>query len=212
MSLKLVIGSKNFSSWSLRAWLALEHTGAPYEEIFISFGDPDWREQIKRHSPSGKVPYLVDGALGIWDSLAIVEHLHEKFPAAKLWPSEPAARAFARSVVAEMHSGFTALRTHMPMDLQANAPGQGHTPEALADVARIQQIWGESRERFGAGGPHLFGAFTAADCFFAPVVFRFLSYGVALDANAGRYCDSVVAHPSVKKWREAGLKEPHVDH
>ena len=212
MSLKLVIGSKNFSSWSLRAWLALEHVGAPYEEIFISFGDPDWREQIKRHSPSGKVPYLIDDALGIWDSLAIVEHLHEKFPAAKLWPSDPAARAFARSVVAEMHSGFTALRSNMSMDLQANAPGKGRTPEALADVARIQEIWRECRARFGASGPYLFGAFTAADCFYAPVVFRFLSYGVAQGANAKSYCDAMVAHPSVRKWREAGLKEPHVDH
>jgi glutathione S-transferase len=212
VALALVIGSKNFSSWSLRGWLALEHTGAPYEEIFISFGDPDWREQIKRHSPSGKVPYLIDGALGIWDSLAIIEYLHEKFPAARLWPSDPGARALARSVAAEMHSSFTALRSNMPMDLQANAPGKGHTPEALADVARIQQIWRECRARFGASGPYLFGAFTAADCFYAPVVFRFLSYGVALDPNAKNYCDAIVAHPSVKKWRDAGLREPHVDH
>jgi glutathione S-transferase len=212
MSLKLVIGSKNFSSWSLRGWLALEHTGAPYEEIFVSFGDPDWREQIKRHSPSGKVPYLIDGALGIWDSLAIVEHLHEKFPAANLWPRDPAARALARSVVAEMHSGFTALRSNMPMDLQENAPGKGHTPEALADAARVQEIWRACRSRFGAGGPYLFGAFSAADCFYAPVVFRFLSYGVPLDATAQGYCDAILTHPIVKKWRDAGLKEPHVDH
>lgn len=210
--LKLVIGSKNFSSWSLRAWLALEHTGAPYEEIFISFGDPDWREQIQRLSPSGKVPYLIDGALGIWDSLAIVEHLHESFPAAKLWPSDPAARAFARSVAAEMHSGFAALRSNLPMDLQASAPGKGHTPEALADVARIQEIWRECRARFSAGGPYLLGAFTAADCFYAPVVFRFSSYGVALDPNAKSYCEAMLAHPSVRRWREAGLREPHVDH
>ncbi len=212
MSLKLVIGSKNFSSWSLRAWLALEQIAAPYEEIFISFGDADWREQIKRRSPSGKVPYLIDGALGIWDSLAIVEHLHEKFPAAKLWPSDPAARAFARSVVAEMHSGFSALRNNMPMDLQENAPGKGHTPEALADAARVQEIWRECRKRFGTSGPYLFGAFTTADCFYAPVVFRFLSYGVPLDATAKAYCDAMVRHPSVTKWRTAGLREPHVDH
>ena len=212
MALKLVIGSKNFSSWSLRAWLALEHTGAPYEEIFISFGDPDWREQIKRHSPSGKVPYLIDGALGIWDSLAIVEYLAEKFPAAKLWPADSAARAFARSVVAEMHSGFGALRENMGMDLQANAPGKGHTPAALADAARVQEIWRECRARHGAGGPYLLGAFSAADCFYAPVVFRFLSYGVPLDATAKAYCDAMLAHPALAKWREAGLREPHVDH
>ena len=212
MALKLVIGSKNFSSWSLRAWLALEHTQAPYEEIFISFGDPDWREQIKRHSPSGKVPYLIDGALGIWDSLAIVEYLAEKFPAAKLWPADSAARAFARSVVAEMHSGFGALRENMGMDLQANAPGKGHTPAALADAARVQEIWRECRARHGAGGPYLLGAFSAADCFYAPVVFRFLSYGVPLDATANAYCDAMLAHPALAKWREAGLREPHVDH
>ena len=212
MALKLVIGSKNFSSWSLRGWLALEHTGAAYEEIFISFGDSDWREQIKRHSPSGKVPYLIDGALGIWDSLAITEYLAEKFPAARLWPSDAAARAFARSVVAEMHSGFGALRENMPMDLQANAPGKGHTPAALADAARVQEIWRECRTRHGAGGPYLFGAFSAADCFYAPVVFRFLSYGVPLDANARAYCDALVAQPAVAKWRAAGLREPHVDH
>ena len=212
MALKLVIGSKNFSSWSLRAWLALEHTQAPYEEIFISFGDPDWREQIKRHSPSGKVPYLIDGALGIWDSLAIVEYLAEKFPAARLWPADSAARAFARSVVAEMHSGFGALRENMGMDLQANAPGKGHTPAALADAARVQEIWRECRARHGAGGPYLLGAFCAADCFYAPVVFRFLSYGVPLDATAKAYCDAMLAHPALAKWREAGLREPHVDH
>lgn len=212
MALKLVIGSKNFSSWSLRAWLALEHTQAPYEEIFISFGDPDWREQIKRHSPSGKVPYLIDGALGIWDSLAIVEYLAEKFPAARLWPADSAARAFARSVVAEMHSGFGALRENMGMDLQANAPGKGHTPAALADAARVQEIWRECRARHGAGGPYLLGAFCAADCFYAPVVFRFLSYGVPLDATAKAYCDAMLAHPALAKWRQAGLREPHVDH
>ena len=212
MTLQLVIGSKNFSSWSLRAWLALEHVGVPYEERLISFGDPDWREQIQRVSPSGKVPFLVDGDLGIWDSLAIVEYLHEKFPAARLWPSEPAARALARSAAAEMHSGFTALRSQMPMDLQANAPGKGHTPEALADAARVLEIWRDCRSRHGAGGPYLFGAFGAADCFYAPVVFRFLSYGVPLDASARAYCDALLVHPSVAKWREAALREPHVDH
>jgi glutathione S-transferase len=212
MALKLVIGSKNFSSWSLRGWLALEHTGAPYEEICISFGAPDWRDQVKRHSPSGKVPYLIDGALGIWDSLAIAEYLHEKFPAAKLWPGDSAARAVARSVCAEMHSGFGALRASMPMDLQANAPGKGHTPEALADAARVQAIWRDCRARFAAGGPFLFGAFSAADCFYAPVVFRFHSYAVAVDANARSYCDAVAAHPSVAKWRAAALREPHVDY
>ena len=212
MSLQLVIGSKNYSSWSLRAWLALEQAATPYEEIPISFASPDWREQIRRHSPSGKVPFLIDGALGIWDSLAIVEYLAEKFPRAGLWPADPAARALARCAVAEMHSGFVALRNQMPMDLQENAPGKGHTPEALADAARIQELWRECLAGFGAGGSFLFGAFSAADCFYAPVVFRFLSYGVALDATARAYCEAIVARPSVARWRAAGLTEPRTHH
>ncbi len=210
--LQLVIGSKNFSSWSLRAWLALKHTGAPFEEVLVSFGDPDWREQVKRYSPSGKVPYLIDGSLGIWDSLAIIEYLAEKFPAARLWPEGAAARAFARSAVAEMHSGFTALRSNMPMDLQENAPGKGHTPEALVDAARIQEIWRECRKRFGAAGPYLFGAFSAVDCFYVPVVFRFLSYGVALDPTTRAYADAVLMDPAVADWRKSSLAEPRVDH
>ena len=212
MAFRLVIGSKNYSSWSLRGWLALAHTGAPFEEILISFATPDWRERIRRHSPSGKVPFLVDGALGIWDSLAIVEYLAERFPAAGLWPADPAARALARCVVAEMHSGFAALRACMPMDLQADAPGQGHTAEALADAARIQELWRDCRARFGARGPWLFGAFSAADCFYAPVVFRFLCYGVELDPTARAYCDAMTAHPSVAAWRAAALAEPRTDH
>jgi glutathione S-transferase len=211
MGLRLVIGSKNFSSWSLRAWLALEHVGAPYQEQLISFADPDWREQIRRVSPSGKVPLLVDGALAVWDSLAIVETLNERFPAARLWPSDSAVRAVARSAAAEMHSGFAALRSSMPMDLQARALGRGHTPEALADAARVQEIWRTCRAH-SSGGPYLFGAFSAADCFYAPVVFRFASYGVALDADAQAYCDALQTHPSVAKWRDAALREPHVDH
>ena len=210
--LRLVIGAKNYSSWSLRAWLALEQTAAPYEEILISFASPDWRDQIRRHSPAGKVPFLIDGTLGIRDSLAIVEYLAEKFPGAGLWPKEPAARALARSAAAEMHSSFGALRSSMPMDLQENAPGKGHTPEALADAARVHELWRECRERFGSGGPYLFGAFSAADCFYAPVVFRFLSYGVALDATARAYCDAIAAHPSVARWRAAGLAEPRIHH
>jgi glutathione S-transferase len=210
--LQLVIGSKNYSSWSLRAWLALEHTGARYEEILIPFSEPDWRERIRRHSPSGKVPFLIADGLGIWDSFAIVETLAERFPAAGLWPADPGARAIARSAAAEMHSGFAALREQMPMDLQEHAPGKGHTPEALADAARVQEIWRECRARFGAGGPWLFGAFSAADCFYAPVVFRFLSYGVPLDATARAYCDALVAYPSVAAWRAAGRAEPRTDH
>lgn len=208
MAFKLVIASKNYSSWSLRAWLALEQTGAPYEEIVISTADPDWHQQVKRVSPSGKVPLLIDDGLHFGDSLAIVEYLNERFPKAGLWPSEAKARAVARSVTAEMHSEFMALRTKMPMDIQADDPGRGHTPEALADAARIQAIWRDCRRGFGSGGPFLFGAFTAADCFYAPAVFRFRSYGVELDENAKAYCDAMLKEQKVAKWQRAALLEP----
>ena len=210
MPFELVIASKNYSSWSLRAWLALEQTGAAYTERIVSTGDPDWHAQVRRISPSGKVPLLRDGGLEIHDSLAIVEYLHERFPAAGLWPGDVAARGFARSVAAEMHSSFQALRSNMPMDIQADEPGRGATPEAMADADRIQAIWRECRARFGqrGGGPFLFGPFTAADCFYAPVVFRFRSYHVPLDATASAYCDALVAEPKVAKWVAAARREP----
>ncbi|MFO0691777.1 MAG: glutathione S-transferase family protein [Myxococcota bacterium] len=205
--MKIVIASKNYSSWSLRAWLALEQTGAPYEESIISTADPDWHEQALRVSPSGLLPVLVDEGRRINDSLAIVEYLHERFPGAGLWPKDAADRAIARSVVAEMHSGFMALRMRMPMDIQANEPGKGHTADALADAARIQEIWRECRERYGRSGPFMFGPFTAADCFYAPVVFRFRSYGVALDATAKAYCDAMIEEKKVVKWANAARRE-----
>jgi len=212
LAFEIVIASKNFSSWSLRGWLALEQTGAPYREILISTADSDWHDQVKRVSPSGKVPLLVDDGFQVGDSLAIVEYLNERFPNAGLWPADAKARAAARSVAAEMHSGFVPLRMNMPMDIQADEPGKGHTPEALADAKRIQAIWADCRRRFGQGGPFLFGAFTAADAFFAPVVFRFLSYGVPLDANARAYCDAMVKDAKVAKWVAAAKKEKRIYH
>lgn len=212
MAFEIVIASKNYSSWSLRGWLALEQTGAPYEERLVSTGDPDWHAQVERLSPSGKVPLLLDGDLAVHDSLAIVEYLNERFPAAGLWPADARARAIARSVAAEMHSGFVALRSNMPMDIQAEEPGKGHVPEALADAQRIQAIWRDCRERFGKSGPFLFGAFTAADAFYAPVVFRFLSYGVPLDATAKAYCEAVTKDRKVAKWALAARREKRVYH
>jgi glutathione S-transferase len=214
VAFEIVIASKNYSSWSLRAWLALEQTGAEYRETLISTADPDWHAQTRRASPSGKVPLLIDGDLRVHDSLAIVEYLNERFPKAGLWPADTAARAFARSVAAEMHSGFMALRMNMAMDIQADEPGKGHDALALADAARIQAIWRECRERFGrrGGGPFLFGAFGAADCFYAPVVFRFRSYGVPLDENASAYCEAIIVEPKVAKWIEAAKREPRIYH
>jgi glutathione S-transferase len=206
--LTLVVGSKNYSSWSLRPYLALAHTGQPFQEVVIALGQPDTTAQILKHSPSGRVPLLKHGELSIWDSLAICEYLAETFPEARLWPQERVARAVARSVTAEMHSGFGALRQNMPMNLHARKPGQGRAPGVAEDIARIQALWNDCRARFGQGGPFLFGRFTVADAFYAPVVTRFVTYGVELDAVGAAYRDAVLALPSFQKWAEAARHEP----
>jgi glutathione S-transferase len=206
--LTLVIGNKNYSSWSLRPWLALKQTGAPFREIVIPLDQPQTKAAIARHSPSGRVPVLHDDGLVIWDSLAIVEYLDEIFANAGLWPADAKARAVARAVAAEMHSGFQNLRAQMPMNIRASKPGVGHAPEVMADVARIATLWGDCRERFGRGGDFLFGRFTAADAFYAPVVTRFVTYGVSLDANAAAYVDAVLAWPAMAEWCQAARLEP----
>lgn len=205
--LTLVVGTKNYSSWSLRPYLALAHTGQPFEEVVIQLGEPDTTQQILQHSPSGRVPLLKHGELSIWDSLAICEYLAETFPEAKLWPQDKAARAVARAVTAEMHSGFTALRSNMNMNIRARRPGAGRAPGVAEDIARIQAIWKDCRGRFGQGGPFLFGAFSIADAFYAPVVTRFVTYGVELEPVCAAYRDAVLALPSLQKWTEAGKHE-----
>ncbi len=195
----LVIGSKRWSSWSLRPWLAMKQAGLPFEERLIGLRQPDTKAKILAHSPSGKVPLLVDGDLKIWDSLAILEYLAERFPDAGFWPSDTAARAQARSIVAEMHSGFAALRRELPMDVTATLK-QDLSPEVADDVARIQAIWRDSRSRFGAGGPFLFGRFGNVDAMYAPVATRFRTYGVALDAVCRDYADAVLALPAMVAW------------
>jgi glutathione S-transferase len=208
-TLTLVVGSKNYSSWSLRGYLALAATGQPFEEKLVLLDRPDTAVNIAAFSPSGRVPALLDGDRVIWDSLAIGEYLHERFPAAGLWPADPAARALARSVTAEMHSGFAALRTHMPMNLRARRPGVGHGADGVEkDIQRITAIWRECRARFGDGGPFLFGAFCLADAFYAPVATRFLTYGVELDPVCAAYRDAVLALPAMKAWTEAAAGEP----
>lgn len=204
----LVIGNKRYSSWSLRGWLAVKLAGQAFEEIVIPLRQPETRAEILKYSPAGKVPTLIDGELVVWDSLAIVEYLAETFPEAGLWPAEAPARAFARSVCAEMHSGFPALRGHMPMNTAASLPGQGHHPDALADAARIMAIWRDCRERFGQDGGFLFGAPGAADAFYAPVVSRFVTHGVKLDPVSQAYCDSVMDWPLMRAWMAAAEAEP----
>jgi len=205
--LVLVIGNKNYSSWSLRPWLALAAAGIPFEEIRIPLYEAGSKAEILRHSPAGKVPVLKHGGLVVWDSLAICEYVAERFPEAQLWPADPAARATARSASAEMHSGFVALRSQMPMNLRAHKPGRGRGPGVQEDVDRITTLWRELRARFGAGGDFLFGRFSIADAMYAPVVGRFRTYEVALDPASRRYADAVWALPALQPWLEASRAE-----
>ncbi|MBV8765235.1 MAG: glutathione S-transferase family protein [Hyphomicrobiales bacterium] len=207
MSLTLVIGNKNYSSWSLRAWIAMTAAGIAFDEVFIPLALPDTKERIKKHSPAGKLPVLVDGDATVWESLAILEHLAERFPKAGLWPSEPAARAHARSIAAEMHAGFQALRGHCPMNLWRPVERLALTSEVEANVERITEIWRTARKRFGKGGPFLFGSFGAADAMFAPVATRFHTYDIPCDRVSRDYIDAIHAHPAFKTWRAAALEE-----
>ena len=211
--LEIVVGNKNYSSWSMRGWLAVARSGLPFRETVIPMFQEDSARRIGERSPTGKVPCLRHGDLVVWDSLAIGEYVAELAPAAQLWPADRAARAVARSACAEMHSGFPAMRNDMSMNIRASKPGVGHTPAALADAAAVQARWRQLRERYGAGGDFLFGAFGIADCFYAPVVTRFETYGVALDPVARRYSDAVRALPEFQRWRAAALEEPwRIDH
>lgn len=210
----IVIGNKNYSSWSLRPWLALKATGQPFAEIMIALRQPDTKALILSHSPAGKVPVLKHGDLQVWDSLAICEYLAELFPEAGLWPADVRARAVARAVSAEMHAGFAALRRDLPMDMAGLSdttlvPGE----EAKADIARVQQIWQDCRGRFGDhaedGGPFLFGRFSLADCMFAPVASRFRSYGVPLEPVSAAYVEAIHAWPAMQEWcAAAALEKP----
>ncbi|WP_053239091.1 glutathione S-transferase family protein [Sandaracinus amylolyticus] len=200
----LVIGDKRWSSWSMRPWLALKQGGIAFDEHVVRLRRPDTRAQIAAVSPSGKVPLLIDGELTIWDSLAICEWAAERVPS--LWPSDPSARAIARSVSAEMHSSFVAMRTEMSMDVELRTKKE-LSPEARADADRVMAIWRETRAKWGQNGDFLFGAFSIADCFYAPVVTRFRSYGVALDDTAARYSEAIFAHPHVRAWCDAAERD-----
>ncbi len=209
--LTIYLGNKNYSSWSLRPWLALKEMAVPFDEVVIPLYQPESRNAVLQYSPSGRVPVLRHGAVTVWDSLAICEYLAETFPDCGLWPTDPAARALGRSVSAEMHSGFAALRQHLPMNVRASVAGRGLTPEVAADIDRITAIWRDCRSRFGAGnGDFLFGRFTIADAMFAPVASRFRTYGIALDRDAEAYCAQLMALPAMQEWIEAARNEPMV--
>lgn len=203
----IYIGNKNYSSWSLRGWLMLKQTGAAFDDEVIPLDRETTRSEILRRSPSGKVPALRHGEVLVWESLAIGEYLAELFPAARLWPEAATARAVARAVSAEMHAGFLPLRRELPMNLRASFPGRPVSAEARADIDRITALWRDCRRRFGAGGPFLFGRFTIADAMFAPVVSRFRTYAVAVDAEAQAYCDAVWGFPAFTAWAEAAARE-----
>jgi len=194
----LVIGNKNYSSWSLRPWLAMKMLGLAFDEKRIALYDPGAKAEILRHSPSGKVPCLVEGSLAIWDSLAILEYLAERHP--QLWPADAVERARARSIAAEMHAGFAHLRNHMGMNVRKRYPGRGRTPEVLEEVKRIDAIWSQAK------GPFLFGAFSAADAMYAPVVLRFRTYEVRVTNRA--YAEAMLALPAMREWIEAAEREP----
>lgn len=208
MKLKLVIGNKNYSSWSMRPWLALKACRVPFEEVSIPlYTGPQDKARILAFSPSGKVPVLVDGDVTVWDSLAIVEYLAERFPEAGLWPSDPARRAHARSICAEMHSGFAALRNECGMNLHRPVAAKPLSDAALADIARIQDIWTGCRTHHAADGPFLFGAFGAADAMYAPVVHRFRSYAIDAGPLITAYIAAMLEQHDVAEWTRAGLAE-----
>ena len=198
--LTLVIGSKRFSSWSMRPWLALQATGAPFEEIEIILYAPGAKEKILTHSPAGKVPILKAGGLTIWDSLAICEYLAERFPAAGLWPSDPDLRATARSVAAEMHSGFADLRQHCSMDILARYDNPSALAYVAGDVHRIGDLWSGLRARHAGAGDYLFGGYGIADCMFTPVATRWRSWGFRLSKAAETYAEALLAHPFYRRW------------
>jgi glutathione S-transferase len=208
MTLKLVIGNKNYSSWSMRPWLALRACNIAFEEVFIPLytGEAD-KKRILAFTHSGKVPALVDGDITVWDSLAIIEYLAERFPEAHLWPEDRASRAHARSISAEMHSGFAALRNECGMNLHRPPGAITLSENARADIARIQQIWIECRERYEKSGPFLFGDFSGADAMFAPVVHRFRTYAIEIAPKARDYMDAIMALPAFQEWTRAGLAE-----
>src|SRR5215831_1273455 len=210
MALTLILGNKNYSSWSLRPWIAMKVAGIAFDEIVIPLYEPGSREQVLKYSPAGKVPVLIDGDRHIWESLAILEYLAEKFPKASLWPGDAAARAHARVVANEMHAGFQALRRACPMNLWLPPKARPQSDEVNDNVACIEAIWSDCRGRFGQGGPFLFGKFGAADAMYAPVASRLHSYGFRVGDLSRTYMDAVMALPAWNEWHTAALKEPWI--
>jgi glutathione S-transferase len=209
VALTLVIGSKNYSSWSLRPWLALAHHGIPFDEVLIHNGAPEFRPRVAAYGAGKTVPILLDGKEKIWETIAILEYLAEKFPHTQLWPADAAARAHARVISAEMHSGFMALRQHCSFNLRRRRKRPTNPPEVEADVARICTIWREARARFGRGGDFLFGEFGAADCMYAPVAGRIVSYELKVDEVGAAYVRAITSLRAYRRWFDAAQAETY---
>ena len=207
MTLHLAIANKRYSSWSMRPWLVLKAFGIAFEETVIPLREPDTASRIAAFSPAGRVPVLVDGDVTVWDSLAIIEYLAERFPSHAIWPADAKARAHARAIAAEMHSGFQSLRSKCSMNLGAVHPPRDRGADVVAETARVEALWAEARTRFGGGGAFLFGAFSAADAMYAPVVTRFDSYSIPVRPETRAYMETVKAHPAFVEWRAGALAE-----
>ncbi len=208
MTLKLLIGNKKYSSWSFRPWLALSVAGITFEERVIPFESEEFKRDVGGVSGTGKVPVLIDGDIAIWESLAILEYLAEKIPAAGLWPKDVAARAHARAVANEMHAGFQALRNHLPMNFARRVIKRDLPPPVIANVRRVETLWTDCRARFSGSGPFLFGAFSNADAMYAPVVGRFHTYDVDVGEGTRAYMKTIMELPAFQQWVAAGIKEP----
>lgn len=206
--MKLIFANKNYSSWSLRAWLVLKHFGIPFDEEMVLLSGEGWQENIRKKSPTGKVPLLIDGDVVVPETTAIIEYLNDKCPAKGIWPSNRVERALARAAAAEMHGGFTALRNAAPMNLKASHPGKVDLDEVAGDLKRIERLWGELITR--SGGPYLFGQFTAADAMFAPVATRIRTYELPVTDLAMEYVEAIYALPAFQEWFAEAVKEPWV--
>jgi glutathione S-transferase len=210
MALHLMIGNKNYSSWSFRPWIAMRNAGIAFSETVISLDAPEFKPQVTKISGTGKVPALADGEVHVWESLAILEYLAEKFPEAQLWPADASARAHARAIACEMHAGFVPLRRHCPMNMWRPVKPRELPPDVVTNVRRIDAMWTECRARYGKNGLFLFGTFGAADAMYAPVVSRFHTYAVEVGAASRAYMAAVMALPAWQEWQVAALKEPWV--
>lgn len=209
-AMKLIIGNKNYSSWSLRAWLMLSAFEIPFEEKRLLLAVDSFPIEIKKYSPAGKVPVLLDGDCVVWDSLAICEYISEHYLSGRGWPVDREKRAVARSCAAEMHSGFFELRSDMPMNCRAEQRTVDISEPLQKDIFRIDSIWSELRVQNSDAGPYLFGSFSIADCMFAPVVFRFRTYGVAVSAKSSEYMQTIFSHPNVQEWLAAAESEKEI--